>query len=102
MKLLREFNSFQPEILGEHTLPSGKKVFKMRGILQRADTINQNGRIYTREILERELKNYQKLLVRREHLGHLTILTVVWWSFRLSVTILLRHGWMMLGLYMEK
>jgi len=71
MKLLREFNSFQPEILGEHTLASGKKVFKMRGILQRADTINQNGRIYPREILERELRNYQKFISEKRALGSL-------------------------------
>lgn len=71
MKLLREFNSFEPKILGEQSLPNGKKVLKMRGILQRADTVNQNGRIYPRAILERELRNYQKFINEKRAMGSL-------------------------------
>lgn len=71
MKLLREFNDFKPEILKEETLPSGKKVLKMKGILQRADALNQNGRVYPRQILERELRNYQKLIAEKRALGAL-------------------------------
>jgi hypothetical protein len=43
----------------------------MKGILQRADTINQNGRIYPKKILEKELLNYQKLIRDRRALGAL-------------------------------
>ncbi len=71
MKLLREFSDFKPQIIGEATLPSGGKVLKMRGILQRADTLNQNGRVYPRNILERELRNYQKFINEKRALGSL-------------------------------
>jgi hypothetical protein len=43
----------------------------MRGILQKADVLNQNGRIYPREILEAEIQNYQKFIVENRALGEL-------------------------------
>lgn len=43
----------------------------MKGILQKADTLNQNGRIYPIEVLEREVRNYQKFIVERRALGEL-------------------------------
>ena len=46
------------------------KIF-LKGILQRADTKNQNNRIYPRDILEREMKNYQTLINERRSLGQL-------------------------------
>lgn len=45
----------------------GKIVLK--GILQRADTLNQNGRVYPKPILEREIRNYQKFIRERRSLG---------------------------------
>jgi hypothetical protein len=45
----------------------GKIVLK--GILQKADTLNQNGRIYPKPILEREVRNYQKFIRERRSLG---------------------------------
>src|SRR3990167_9914312 len=61
MKLLREFQDFNYDrALLEQSKKEGR--FLMRGICQRADVINQNGRIYPREILEREVLNYQKLI----------------------------------------
>ncbi len=45
----------------------GKVVLK--GVLQKADTLNQNGRIYPRSILERELLNYQKFIKENRALG---------------------------------
>jgi len=41
------------------------------GILQRANAKNQNGRIYPRNILERELKKYQTLIKERRSMGEL-------------------------------
>ncbi len=46
---------------------NGKVVLK--GVLQRCDTLNQNGRIYPRSILEREITNYQKFIRERRALG---------------------------------
>lgn len=41
----------------------------MKGILQKADTLNQNGRIYPLEILDREVRNYQKFIKENRALG---------------------------------
>ena len=41
----------------------------MKGILQKADTLNQNGRIYPIEILDREVRNYQKFIKENRALG---------------------------------
>ena len=48
---------------------SGRTIVK--GILQRAGAENQNGRIYPREILEREAKKYETLIKERRALGEL-------------------------------
>ena len=65
-----------PEVITEDTkgntvvVPSTKKVM-MKGILQKADTLNQNGRIYPIAILEREVRNYQKFIIENRALGEL-------------------------------
>lgn len=51
-------------------MPEVKK-YTLRGILQKADTVNQNGRIYPRAILEREVRNYQKFIEENRALGEL-------------------------------
>jgi len=43
----------------------------MKGILQKSETVNQNGRIYPRPILEREIRNYQKFIKENRALGEL-------------------------------
>ena len=48
---------------------SGRTIVK--GILQRAGAENQNGRVYPREILEREAKKYEQLIKERRALGEL-------------------------------
>lgn len=69
--VLREINSF-PELLTEkdHKFISNGGVI-LTGVVQRADTENGNGRIYPREILEREVKNYQGLIKERRAYGEL-------------------------------
>ena len=34
----------------------------LSGVIQRANTLNQNGRVYPMDILSREIDNYQKLI----------------------------------------
>lgn len=51
-------------------IPAVKKVF-MKGILQKADVLNQNGRIYPTHLLEREVRNYQKFIIENRALGEL-------------------------------
>ena len=46
-------------------------VVLVKGVLQRADAQNQNGRVYPKEILAREVKKYQQLIKERRALGEL-------------------------------
>jgi hypothetical protein len=43
----------------------------VKGVLQRASAENQNGRVYPKEILEREAKKYETLIKERRALGEL-------------------------------
>ena len=66
----------------------------LSGIIQRADNLNGNGRVYPRNILEREVKNYSKLIKENRALGELDhpddsvinlknvshMVTDVWWD----------------------
>tara|TARA_R100000152_G_C6769935_1_gene195928 strand:- start:786 stop:1382 length:597 start_codon:yes stop_codon:yes gene_type:complete len=66
----------------------------LSGVMQRADAQNGNGRVYPRPVLERELKNYAKLVEERRALGELDhpedsvinlknashMVTKVWWN----------------------
>jgi len=71
-KLLTEWLAFEytPEMINESREQNGGKVL-MNGILQKADTLNQNGRIYPGPILEREVRNYQKFIQENRALGEL-------------------------------
>jgi hypothetical protein len=69
LKVLREWAPFEYKRLNEGKGPNEK--IMMRGILQKADVLNQNGRIYPREILEAEIQNYQKFIVENRALGEL-------------------------------
>lgn len=71
LKIMKEWNAFEPEVITEEKNDKGVEVLKMKGIIQRADTLNQNGRIYPKKLLERELRNYQKLIRERRALGAL-------------------------------
>ena len=68
--LLTEWLKFDytPEMIKEAREQNGGKMV-MKGILQKADTLNQNGRIYPHEILEREVRNYQKFIKENRALG---------------------------------
>jgi len=72
LKLLNSYEIFNytPEMIKESREKNGGKVM-MKGILQKADTLNQNGRIYPIDILEREIRNYQKFIVENRALGEL-------------------------------
>jgi hypothetical protein len=54
-------------MLEESKIKYGKVI--LNGIIQRANTLNQNGRIYPKSILEREIMNYQKLIKENRALG---------------------------------
>ena len=50
---------------------SGIKRLYIEGIYQKWDTENENGRIYPRRILEREVKALQEMIKERRLLGEL-------------------------------
>ena len=70
MTLLKEWTAlkYTPDVVKESRALNGGKVL-LKGIIQRADTLNQNGRIYPRAILEREIINYQKFIRENRALG---------------------------------
>ena len=72
LKLLNSYEVFDytPDMIKESREQHGGKVV-MRGILQKADTLNQNGRIYPMAVLEREVRNYQKFIAENRALGEL-------------------------------
>ena len=70
-RLITEWINFEydPKLIKEQ-FEEGKPLM-MKGILQKAETLNQNGRIYPKAILEREIRNYQKFIKENRALGEL-------------------------------
>ena len=96
--LLIDHTSFQVaniQILENKNLGGGKSLVTLKGKLQEAEQKNGNGRVYPREILEREVKKYADGPVKtRTALGELDhpeasvvnlantshVITEVWWE----------------------
>ena len=55
----------------EKKLVADGKKFYMTGCMQKYDTPNGNGRVYSKSILQREVENYWKLVKERRALGEL-------------------------------
>lgn len=72
LRLLNSYEVFDytPAMIKESRDRNGGKIV-MHGILQKADTLNQNGRIYPAAVLEREIRNYQKFIIENRALGEL-------------------------------
>ena len=70
-RLITEWVNFEydPALIKEQRVPGQPLI--MKGILQKAETINQNGRVYPKNILEREIRNYQKFIKENRALGEL-------------------------------
>jgi len=99
-QLLREFyelceGGFCADLLTEDEKRLVKEgVVILTGVMQKADHLNGNGRIYPENILRREVHNYEKLVEDRRALGELDhpddsvinlknashIVTKVWWD----------------------
>ena len=95
--LLQEFANFEYEKpIDNEGKPKLSKYGNLlvRGIIQRANALNQNGRIYPRPILEREVKNYLTMVRERRATGELDhadspvvnlqkvsqVITDIWWG----------------------
>tara|TARA_Y100000034_G_C6700693_1_gene308987 strand:- start:2 stop:604 length:603 start_codon:yes stop_codon:yes gene_type:complete len=59
---------YTPQMIIESKKNNNGKVI-MRGVLQKSETLNQNGRLYPHTILEREVRNYQKFIRENRALG---------------------------------
>lgn len=84
LRRLETFDDFKYEVIREEVpakitedskgikieSPADVKIL-MKGILQKADTLNQNGRIYPINLLEREVRNYQKFIIENRAVGEL-------------------------------
>lgn len=71
MKLLKEFKEFNYEIIKEDAVDGRPGKLFVKGVIQRADTLNQNGRIYPKDILFKEVENYRKVVHERRAMGEL-------------------------------
>ena len=70
LKLLTDWTPFEysSKTIAESREANGGKIV-LNGVLQKADTLNQNGRLYPTVILEREVRNYQKFIRENRALG---------------------------------
>tara|TARA_R100000664_G_scaffold33789_2_gene52026 strand:- start:1189 stop:1800 length:612 start_codon:yes stop_codon:yes gene_type:complete len=70
LKLLTEWLplKYDSKMINESKRSHEGKIF-LRGVLQKCDTLNQNGRIYPKSVLEREMINYQKFINENRALG---------------------------------
>ena len=70
--LLTEYRTFKVDKRLVETSIKENKSLVVKGVIQRAEAKNQNGRIYPREILEREIKKYSEGPIKeRRALGEL-------------------------------
>ena len=73
MKLIAEFNENITPIITE-SKEDGKKDYFIEGIFMQADIKNRNGRVYPKEIMEKEVGRYVKEFVEKQRafgeLGH--------------------------------
>jgi len=98
--LLREYYEMCPGGICQDLLTEREKKFVseggliLSGVVQKADELNGNGRIYPKRVLVREIDNYKKLVAERRALGELDhpedsvinlknashLVTDVWWN----------------------
>lgn len=71
-QILREWYAvdYSPELIRESREKNGGKLV-LQGIIQKADTQNQNKRIYPVSVLRREVENYQKAVRENRAVGEL-------------------------------
>ena len=60
MKLITEHTDQQLSYITEKDEKTGKKKLIIEGIFMQADQKNRNGRMYTKEVLEKALDKYNK------------------------------------------
>ena len=99
-KVLREYYALCEGGVCQDLLTEQEKQFVtnggmiLSGIMQKADAINGNGRVYPHKVLAKEVQNYQKIIKENRALGELDhpedsvinlrnashMITEVWWN----------------------
>ena len=74
LKLISEHIEQDTDYIIEQDEKSGNKNYKIKGIFMQADIKNRNGRIYPMEVLQKEVKRYNKQYINEKRafgeLGH--------------------------------
>jgi hypothetical protein len=73
-KIIDSYQTFDYEVIKLNEATDADKSdgkIMMKGILQKADVLNQNGRVYPLHVLEREVRNYQKFILENRAMGEL-------------------------------
>ena len=74
MKLISEFNDYGVSPVIVEANENGKKEYFIEGIFMQAEIKNRNGRIYPKEVIQKEVKRYNKEFVEQDRafgeLGH--------------------------------
>ena len=74
MKLISEYNDYQmtPVVIEENA--KGQKEYFIEGVFMQTEIKNRNGRVYPKEIMEKEVNRYRKEFVEKDRafgeLGH--------------------------------
>ena len=74
MKLISEHFSDDVEYIKEEDEKTGKNNYKLKGIFLQSEIKNRNGRVYPFEVLDKEVKRYNKEFIKQNRaygeLGH--------------------------------
>ena len=74
MKLISEFNDYSISPVIVEGKENGKKDYFIEGIFMQSEIKNRNGRIYPKEVIQKEVKRYNKEFVEQDRafgeLGH--------------------------------
>ena len=74
VKLITEANDFSTSNYIIEQKEDGKKDYKIKGIFMQSNIKNRNGRVYPREVLMKEVKNYDSKFIQKNRafgeLGH--------------------------------
>ena len=65
VKLMSESTLQDVEYITEQN-EDGKKNYKIKGVFMQADIKNKNGRVYPMEILQKEVKRYNKEFINEK------------------------------------
>ena len=74
MKLISEHFSDDVEYITEEDEKTVRKNYKLKGVFMQSEIKNRNGRVYPMEVLEKEVKRYNKEFIEQNRaygeLGH--------------------------------